>query len=423
MTAPLHPDLIDAQRLPALPSVLKALRSLTHMRFAALVRVTDREWRACLVDDAGNFGIDSGDVWPIEHTFCGQVREINAPVTHLSISPDSAGGVATHMALALGVRCHFAYPVFKADGTFFGTLCVMDTKPHESLPSGVVDAASAFSQLLGAQLGEGQAAPEYVPPVSPKPPLSSVPPGETATPAHAPVAAPKSASSEPVVQAKVLSVLGHDLRNPMHSLMAAIEMIQLKPMEPRVERLMGMVEGSALRLSELARQTLDFARLQMLGNLAVQVVPSHDPVAGIQAVIKGVRAAYPQREVVQDIDGCPATDMDPARIEQALAIVLTHAVKHCGADRQVEVTAHGGDESLVIDVDVPDYILDAALLPHVFDPFYEIGGAAQTAHLGVGLYIARATLLAHGGDLTATQNADDVRFSFSLPVTSTIASA
>ena len=417
MTAFLPPDMIDAQRLAALPSVLKALRGLTQTRFAALVRLTDQKWQACLVDDHASLGIRAGDVFPIEDTLCAQVREIHAPVNQPSVGPDMAGENTAHMARALGIRCHFSYPVFAADGAFFGALCLMDTTPHEPLSSAVVDAVAAFSQLVGTALSRtGRAASQDLPmgKASTAPDVGST----QAAKAPAPAAVPAAAEAEPSVQARVLSVMGHDLRNPMHSLMAAIEMIQLKPMEPRLERLMGMVQGSASRLSELARQTLDFTRLQMLGELPIQVMPSHDPVSGIKAVIEHVRASYPQREVQEDLQNCPSADIDPGRVDQALSSVLTHAIKHCGADQQVGVRALGRDGRLIVEVSVPGYILDAALLPHLFNPFAQRDGTAQTAHLGVGLYLARATALAHGGDLVARQTGTEVGFIFSLPITS-----
>jgi len=428
MTASLPPVSIDTQRLPAFPAVLKALRGLSQMRFAALVRITDRQWQPYMVDDQANLGIEAGDVWPIENTLCGEVLELNAPVSQPSVPLDLAGENAAHMVNALGIRCHFSYPVFDADGSFFGVLCMMDTVPCHPMSFAVIDAVSAFSQLVGADISRARAS--AISPSSDAAPTDSAaaqvptrresePSRQGQTSAHA---EPVGSGAPPSVQSRVLSVMGHDLRNPMHSLMAAIEMIQLKPMDQRLERLMGMVHGSASRLGELAQQTLDFTRLQMLGELPVQIVPSHDPVGNIKSLIKAVRASYPQREVVEDIDACPAADLDPARLEQAMASVLTHAIKHCGADQQVSVVARGQDGALEIVVSVPGYILDAAMLANVFNPFAQEGGEAQTAHLGVGLYLARAVALAHGGDLVATQAGNDARFVFAVPISSALES-
>lgn len=418
MTASLPAVSIDVQRLPALPAILKALRGLSQMRFAALVRITGRQWQAYVVDDQANLGIKEGDVWPIENTLCGEVLELNAPVSQPSVAVDSASDNAAHMVNMLGIRCHFSYPVFDAEGSFFGVLCMMDTTPCQPLPFAVIDAASAFSQLVGADISRARDAASS----------DRIAPEATAEPETAPAHGGQSptrsdavgADAPPSVQSRVLSVIGHDLRNPMHSLMAAIEMIQLKPMDPRLERLMGMVHGSASRLGELAQQTLDFTRLQMLGELPVQIVPSHDPAGILKSVIKTVRASYPQREVEEDIDACPTADLDPARLEQAMTSVLTHAIKHCGADQRVRVVASGGDGELEISVDVPGYILDSAMLANVFNPFAQEGGEAQTAHLGVGLYLARAIALSHGGDLIATQAGNDARFVFAVPVSSTV---
>lgn len=445
MNAPTQSDLIHAQRLPALPSILRALRGLTNMRFAALVRLTGSDWQACVVDDQAGLGIRAGDVWEVDNTLCHTVREINQPVNWPDLSSAGLSLSTSHMASLLGIRAYFAYPVYRADGSFFGTLCAMDTVPGEPVGASVIDAASAFSQILGPQLGGADAASDdahrttaasierdvrtvtqtfqstlqTIPPDSRSPSESS---SHASPPTTRSPVVPTSASLDPAVQAKVLSVMSHDLRNPMHSLMAAIEMIQIKPMEPRLQRLMGMVQGSALRLSELARQALDFARLQMLGDVAINIAPACDLAPALEAVVERVRAGYPQRSIVVNAQAGSPMDIDPARFEQLLEIVLTHAVKHCGVDREVQVHASRVDQALVLEVVVPDYILDAALVPHVFDPFYAIEGKAQTAHLGIGLYLARAIALAHQGELTLATDAGQACFVLTLPMLESSAS-
>lgn len=370
------------QQLTALPSILRALCGLTNMGFAALVRLDGEVWQACAVDDVEGLGIAAGDTWRTADTFCGKVRETNQPLRLADISSEEARLPATHMANTLGVMAYFGYPVYRADGSFFGTLCTMGTAPQGCMSAAVIDAASAFSQMIGDRLR-----------------------------------AQKSSAVPDAVRSKVLSVLGHDLRNPMHSLMAAIEMIQLKPMEPRLQRLMGMVHGSAVRLSELARHTLDYARLQTLDEMPLNIVPAHDCLQTLNTVAAHVRTAYPQRGV--DIDASPlsAIDADPGRLEQMLDIVLTHAVKHCGVDQPVRVHCEDMPEGISMRVLVDGYILDAAILAHIFDPFYTVAGEAQTAHLGVGLYLAHAMARAHGGDLTAMLNGTEASFILSLPRT------
>ncbi|RYH51387.1 MAG: hypothetical protein EON54_15110 [Alcaligenaceae bacterium] len=441
MNAPTQSDLITAQRLPALPSILKALRGLTKMRFAALVRLTGTDWQACVVDDCAGLGIRAGDVWEVDNTLCQKVREINQPVNWPDVSTAPFSRSSSHMASLLGIQAYFAYPIYRADGSFFGTLCAMDTVRGEPAAASVIDAASAFSQILGPQLRAVeptdheahsttaasierdvrtvtqtfQSTTQPIPPAGSASPVAGGDVGRAD--AVSPPSGQPSASLDPVVQGKVLSVMSHDLRNPMHSLMAAIEMIQIKPMEPRLQRLMGMVQGSAVRLSELARQALDFARLQTLGDVVINVSPAHDLGSTVESAVGHVRASYPQRNIVVNITGCPPMNIDPSRVEQLLEIVLTHAVKHCGVDRDVEVHARRVDQALALDVAVPDYILDAALVPHVFDPFYAVDGEAQTAHLGIGLYLARAIALAHQGELTLVTDAGQARFVVTLPLT------
>ncbi|WP_437873660.1 sensor histidine kinase [Sorangium sp. So ce363] len=92
---------------------------------------------------------------------------------------------------------------------------------------------------------------------------------------------------------------------------------------------------------------------------------------------------------------------DAARLEQVLMNLLVNAFKHANGTPQVEVRlrrAGGGAE-----LDVEDYGpgIPAASLPHVFSSFYQVESAGHSSGggMGLGLFICREIVRAHGGQI------------------------
>lgn len=383
MNAPLPTEVVAPRSLDCLPSILKALCSLTGMPFAALAHVHGTQWRACAMIDGLDTGLQVNDVLDVDTTFCQAVQTSHDVLDCPNIEPAALSG-ENHIGRKFNIRSYFAYPVYWSDGAFFGTLCTMDIKPSAGVGPAAVEAIKAFSEIIGSTLCHSLAGE----------------PGRASSPGE------RGASHENVTMiSRVLSVLGHDLRNPMHSLMAAIEMMHTKPLDPRAQRLLGMVEGSANRLSDLARLTLDFAKLQLVGQLPLQIEPADDLQARLEGAIAEVARHYPQRPIQSLLEGCAGVLCDSTRLSQAVGLVLQHAVKHAAPEQAIEVrTKSVGGEYFQITVVTPGHILDDALLPHLFDPFYQIDGEPKTAQLGIGLYIAAEIAKYHGGSLVARKD-------------------
>ena len=123
------------------------------MGFAAVARVTEQRWIACLVEDRIQFGLDPGDELKIHETICDEIRESGEAIVFDDASDDIKW--SRHpVPVIYGFKSYCSFPVYLADGSFFGTLCAIDPEPRRVTDEEVVEMFSAFAREVGAILSE-----------------------------------------------------------------------------------------------------------------------------------------------------------------------------------------------------------------------------------------------------------------------------
>jgi CheY-like chemotaxis protein len=111
---------------------------------------------------------------------------------------------------------------------------------------------------------------------------------------------------------------------------------------------------------------------------------------------------------------------DPVRLQQLVANLLDNAVKFAPAGGRVCLTSRRAGDTVTVEVCDNGPGIEAAFLPHVFDPFRQADSSSRRQHggLGLGLAIARQIALLHQGRLEAgnLEPGSGARFTFLLPV-------
>jgi signal transduction histidine kinase len=106
---------------------------------------------------------------------------------------------------------------------------------------------------------------------------------------------------------------------------------------------------------------------------------------------------------------------DRDRVVQVLSNLLDNAVKFSPPATRVVVAARPAQAEFCFEVTDEGSGIDSAQLPHVFQPMWQAEHGAQRG-LGLGLYIARALVEAHGGNIRVESTPGrGSRFSFTLP--------
>ena len=135
-------------------AILAEVCASTQMGFAAVARVTEDRWIACQVLDGIGFGLTPGAELEVQKTICNEIRQHAQAVVFDDANDDPAW--ETHpVPVFFGFRSYASFPVFLADGSFFGTLCAIDPAPRQLSTADVLanlrNCASRVAAILSAK--------------------------------------------------------------------------------------------------------------------------------------------------------------------------------------------------------------------------------------------------------------------------------
>ncbi len=294
------------QAIEAVPNILNVVCRVTGMGFAAVARVTDDRWIACEVNDLVGFGLKPGGELEIKTTICDEIRDSRARVVFNDAALDPIFK-DHHTPAHYGLKSYISVPIILADGSFFGTLCAIDPQPHVVDKPETIQMFELFAQLIASQL-DAQAKVET---------------------AQATLADERRTAD---LREQFIAVLGHDLRNPLASIDAAMRLLLKTPLDARAHKLIALARASSWRAAALIDNVLDFARGRLGGGLDVNVeIVDLSPT--LHLVVEELRAVHPTRAFVVDIALPNGVRSDPSRIGQLVSNLLANAVTHGAAAR------------------------------------------------------------------------------------------
>jgi signal transduction histidine kinase len=125
----------------------------------------------------------------------------------------------------------------------------------------------------------------------------------------------------------------------------------------------------------------------------------------------------PKHQLVTDFpQNFPVIIGDETRIEQVISNLVSNSLKYAPKG-EIKISGTARPEQVIICVSDEGAGIEAKDLPHIFDRFYRSTNAVkQTKGAGLGLYLARAIVEAHGGRIWADPKPDSgARICFSLP--------
>ena len=103
-----------------------------------------------------------------------------------------------------------------------------------------------------------------------------------------------------------------------------------------------------------------------------------------------------------EVDSTVSVVADPDRLRQLLVILIENAIRHSSEGTDVSVSARSLDDSVEVLVKDQGHGIDAVDLPFIFERFYRGSRASERGGgMGLGLTVARAIVIAHGGQIEA----------------------
>jgi signal transduction histidine kinase len=208
-----------------------------------------------------------------------------------------------------------------------------------------------------------------------------------------------------------LAILGHDLRNPLNAVaMSAAVLSETPGLGADSLGMASNISTSATAMTRMIGDLLDFTGTGL--GAAMPLSPAAMDVGGLcREVVEEMRAAHPTRTLRFEPRGDLAGDWDAARLRQVVSNLLANALHHGDDSGPVALTAgaEGPDVLLAVRNAGPPIAPD--VLPTIFDPLVR-GSSAESERrrrpgsLGLGLYIAREVVAAHGGTIEVKSSAE-----------------
>lgn len=231
--------------------------------------------------------------------------------------------------------------------------------------------------------------------------------------------------TQEVDQAKdlLLGVLGHDIRNPLATIQMSAQLLPLVgPLNERQTTLATQVEASTARVRTIVTDLLDLAKAR-LGS-GIPLVRREVVLSDIcHQIASEMQVQHPDRPVRLAVGHDISGNWDGIRLGQVLSNLIGNAMQYGTPKSTVTVSLMEQGNGVTLHVHNVGKSIPRTHLGSIFQSFTRAPGAAnpgpesgETTNLGLGLFISREIVTAHGGTITVTSNdSDGTTFSVSLP--------
>jgi signal transduction histidine kinase len=383
-------DLLTIQRISAVPAILQTVSETTGLRFAAVARVSETSWTACAVLDRIEFGLKVGGELDVTTTLCSEIHTSQQPIiiSQVSADPDYCDH---HTPRLYGFESYISVPVLRGDGSFFGTLCALDPLPRDLSSPTTRAMFESFARLLTLQIEAEEQ--------------------QQAT--RAALADERTTGHQ---REQFIALLGHDLRTPLASILAASDLLVRRSSEPGTQQLAEHVRASSQRASRMVDDLLDFARGQLGNGIPLNWTSAANLHLTLLQVVNELRTAHPRRVLLERLPELEMFDCDPDRIAQLLANLITNALHHGASTGPVIVTAQTRDSRFELAVHNRGTPIPPERLKRLFHPYAQEDDTSRNG-LGLGLFIVDQVARAHGGSMHVSSSVEaGTTFTFSMPI-------
>jgi two-component system sensor histidine kinase KdpD len=210
----------------------------------------------------------------------------------------------------------------------------------------------------------------------------------------------------------LLSSVGHDLRTPLTTIVAAAE--ELRRSQPEDgSGLTGLIDGEARRLERYVANLLDMARLEA-GAIRLKTEPI-DLIDSVHAALHDLRAALERHRVEVCVPAdLPLVAVDPQLLHHCLINLLDNAARYSPPGLPVRISAEHGPDGVVLRIEDQGPGLPDDAERELFGRFEQIGGSDSKGGAGLGLAIVGGFAEAMGVAAAAANRPDGLGAVFSL---------
>lgn len=213
-----------------------------------------------------------------------------------------------------------------------------------------------------------------------------------------------------------VAVLGHDLRNPVASILSAVRILRRRSDSPQNTDMLEGIDRAAWRMSAMIDDILDFARGRLGSGMILDKQDVTNFSIRLERIVDELRVANPDAKIHTMWDGPSTIHCDPERIEQFLSNIVANALTHGHSKAPIHVTSAVDGAHVRLDIVNTGEPIPDALQANLFKPFERRDISAKNDGLGLGLYISKMIADAHDGTLDVISNATETRFTLRFPI-------
>ena len=220
------------------------------------------------------------------------------------------------------------------------------------------------------------------------------------------------------MQNEFINIAAHELRTPIQPILGLSSIIGTKGMDPKKQQeIIDIVVRNAKRLQKLSENILDITRIES-GTLELRKEHVRlnelisDATIDFQSQIrkenKDVKIEYSSSQ--EDI----FVDADRARLIQVISNLMNNAVKFTDHG-SISILIQNDENEATVSISDTGRGIDPQILPRLFTKFT----SKSTQGTGLGLYISKSIIEAHGGTIWGKNNGDHTKgatFFFSVPL-------
>jgi len=221
-------------------------------------------------------------------------------------------------------------------------------------------------------------------------------------------------------RAQLLAMLGHDLRDPLHSINMAGMVLErsgnggASANQPTLGK---RIQSSTNRMQRMISQVLDMSRIDRGMGLGVALEPV-ELSALVEDLLDEARMAYPAIAFELKCDEPATVNADSSRLAQVLSNLLSNARHHGEAGESIDVCLTRRDGQASIEVSNVGAPIPPEVAAALFNPFKRtsLNNPRNRTGMGLGLYIAQQIVREHRGELAYRHDGGRVIFEMRLPL-------
>ncbi|MHC8364986.1 ATP-binding protein [Pseudomonas sp. ZT5P21] len=207
-----------------------------------------------------------------------------------------------------------------------------------------------------------------------------------------------------------LAILGHDLRAPLQAVSMSTEMLMRKTtLEGDALKCAINIKRGARHMSVMVSDLLELVRSRLGKSLPIEPAPM-DLADAAHAAIAEACAGNPECDPTVEVQGDTRGVWDAGRLDQLLRNLIGNALQHGSNKRDVTVTLTGEPDAVRVAVHNFGNPIPEDTILTIFDPLVrsadeELGQPSTS--LGLGLFIVKEVVDAHGGTIEVSSNETD----------------